>query len=155
MSEGRTNKSIPDNLCNKKQEEDKKKINLSQIDTKSCSVWCGVGSIVIISHCRSKINHYWVRDYQFGARVSARCFSAGLLCLRGSTSVGFFFFPRSCFGRRQLSVVVLPSRPPTQRAYSTGQMFWDCSLSGLCRCEATVSRSQLAHAECCIWQKWK
>lgn len=58
----------------------------------SISVGCGL-VLLHISHCRTTINHYRVRDYQFSASVSARYVSAGLLCLRGRTSVFFFASP--------------------------------------------------------------
>lgn len=95
---------------------------------------------------RAEINCYWLSDRLIGCRglpvtasfvclcVYSMCFSAGLLCLRGSMCICGVFFPCPfCFGLRQLLVVILPSHPPTQRAYSIGQMlcFWDCSLSAL------------------------
>lgn len=75
-------------------EYQKDKSNPSNQITSYCgsiSVWLGL-VLLHISHCRTTINHYRVRDYQFSACVSARYVSAGLLCLRGSTSV-FFFLP--------------------------------------------------------------
>lgn len=122
----------------------------NQIASYSGSISVRLGLVLLhISHCRTTINHYRVRDYQSSACVSARYVSAGLLCLRGSTSV-FFFPPWSCFGLKQLSVVVLPSRPPTQRAYSTGQMFWDCSLSGLSPFTSPAWLPSVTHLEYCV-----
>lgn len=92
----RKNGNIGGNLCEKKHQENTKKIKVNpsnQIASYcgSISVWLGL-VLLHISHCRTTINHYHVRDYQFSACVSARYVSAGLLCLRGSTSV-FFFLP--------------------------------------------------------------
>lgn len=106
----------------------------------SFSGWlCGwLSSPVPNSQQRAKINCNWLSDclsWPFSV-----CFSAGLLCLRRSVCVSmfFFFFTAFCFGLRQLLVVVLPSHPPTQRAYSIGQMFWDYSLSGLSDLTSTI-----------------
>lgn len=113
--------NITDNLCTRMQQEDKKKINWTPQARSQLIVepFCVICATVHMSHCRSTINHHWVRDYQFSACVSAQYFSAGLLSLRGSTSVFFFFFPFMFW--TQAAVGSRLAQPPS---HTEGLQYW-------------------------------
>lgn len=106
-------------------------------------------SIVHISHSRSKINHYWVRDYQFGACASARCFSAGLLCLRGSTSV--FFFPPSVVWTEAAVLSARLAQPPS---HTEGLQYWSDVLRLLFVWPLSLHQPRVATFSRPGWHTW-
>lgn len=113
----RRNGNIIGKLCKKKSMRIRKSNSSHQMATSSCSisVWLG---LVHMSHWRATINHYWMRDYRFSACVSAQYVSAGLLCLRGSTSV--FFFPLIMFWT-EAAVGSRLAQPPS---HTEGLQYW-------------------------------